>query len=76
MTWVASVALFAYAGHWLDQSWATSPWLLVVGAVLGTVGGFIHFLSAVAPDMLPFGRDGRAQSDDAPPSDADQDDSR
>ena len=22
-------------GHWLDQRWGTSPWLLIVGAGLG-----------------------------------------
>ena len=58
LTWVVSVALFAYGGYWLDGWLATLPLFLVVGSVLGAVGGFIHFLSHVAPEMLPFGKKG------------------
>ena len=33
----------------------TSAFLLV-GAVIGMVGGFIHFLATLAPEMLPFSK--------------------
>ena len=56
LTWSVSVALLAWLGSLLDEALASSPWFLLVGALLGAVGGFIHFLARVAPDMLPFGR--------------------
>ena len=33
------VALFAFAGSWLDQKFHTQPWLTIGGAFLGMVGG-------------------------------------
>ncbi len=43
-TLVTSVAGFALLGHWLDGKLGLrNPWLTVVGAVLGMVGGFISF---------------------------------
>lgn len=72
LTWTVSVALLAYLGNVLDGELATSPVFLLVGAVLGAVGGFIHFLSRVAPDMLPFGPKGES-AEPGPPSDSDSD---
>jgi ATP synthase protein I len=41
---VAAVGAFSWAGWWLDGKLGhRTPWLLVVGAVLGMVGGFISF---------------------------------
>lgn len=41
---VAAVGAFSWAGWWLDGKLGHEvPWLLVVGAVLGMVGGFISF---------------------------------
>ncbi len=41
---VASVGLFAAGGWWLDRKLGhETPWLLIVGAVLGMIGGFISF---------------------------------
>lgn len=31
------IAVPALGGYWLDRQWGTSPWLLVVGAVLGII---------------------------------------
>jgi F0F1-type ATP synthase assembly protein I len=61
MTWVVSVALLAYLGHLLDGAVGSSPLFLVVGALAGAAGGFLHFLSRVAPELLPFGRGRGAQ---------------
>lgn len=41
---VAAVGVFAWAGWWLDGKLEhETPWLLIVGAVLGMIGGFISF---------------------------------
>lgn len=45
---VASVGVFAGLGYWVDQKLGhKTPWLLVVGSVLGMVGGFISFFRTV-----------------------------
>ena len=62
LTWVVSVALLAYGGLLLDRRLGTLPLFVVVGALAGAGGGFIHFLSRVAPEMLPFGRKGDSDS--------------
>ena len=56
MTLVVVVGLFAWGGYLLDNWLATSPLFVVVGTLAGGVGGFLHFLHHVAPDLLPFGR--------------------
>ncbi|MDA0375562.1 MAG: AtpZ/AtpI family protein, partial [Planctomycetota bacterium] len=58
-----------------DGALGSSPILMVVGVLMGLVGGFLHVLRVLAPDLLPFAkrlpaaeRDGtadRAQSADA-----------
>lgn len=45
---VASVGVFAGVGYWLDQKLEHEvPWLFIVGAVVGMVGGFISFFKTV-----------------------------
>lgn len=47
-TLVASVGVFAGIGYWLDQKLEHQvPWMLLVGAGLGMVGGFISFFRTV-----------------------------
>jgi len=41
------VGLGAWGGLWLDERWGTSPWMTVVGVVLGSVAGFIELLREV-----------------------------
>ncbi|MBI3541339.1 MAG: AtpZ/AtpI family protein [Deltaproteobacteria bacterium] len=31
-------------GGWLDKKWGTTPWLSVVGLVIGSVGGFYNLI--------------------------------
>jgi F0F1-type ATP synthase assembly protein I len=45
---VAAVGGFALAGYWADGKLGhTTPWLLIVGAVLGMIGGFVSFFKTV-----------------------------
>jgi ATP synthase protein I len=38
-----AVILFFFIGRWLDGVFGTSPWLMIVGLLLGTIGGFVQF---------------------------------
>lgn len=40
----AAVASMAGVGWLLDRWFATSPWLLIVGLILGAVAGFYQFV--------------------------------
>ncbi len=45
---VASVGIFAGLGYWGDRKLGhQTPWLLLVGAAVGMVGGFIGFFRTV-----------------------------
>lgn len=56
LTLAASVGLFAYAGLWLDARFGTKPWLLLLCVVCGIVGGILHLIRVLAPELWPFGR--------------------
>lgn len=43
----AVISLFALAGYWLDDRMGSSPWLLLLGVLLGFVGGTISLVKAV-----------------------------
>lgn len=45
----ATLLLFVGAGIWLDGKLGTSPWLLIVGVLLGGTGAFYAILRAVPP---------------------------
>ncbi len=68
LTMAVAVGLFSYGGHLLDQKLSTSPAFLLTGLVLGAVGGFLHLVNLVAPDLLPFRKKPR---DREPPEDPD-----
>jgi len=42
-----TILVFLFLGRWLDQQWGTSPWLLISGAALGLILGFIHMISTL-----------------------------
>jgi F0F1-type ATP synthase assembly protein I len=45
---VAAVGVFAGLGWWLDQQLEhETPWLFIVGALVGMAGGFISFFKTV-----------------------------
>lgn len=54
MTAAVAVALFAWGGMKLDQRWDTQPWMLLLGASLGGLGGFLYMLKELSPDLLPW----------------------
>jgi F0F1-type ATP synthase assembly protein I len=39
-----AIAGFAAIGYWIDQWYATEPWGLLVGVVLGLVGGLYNLV--------------------------------
>jgi ATP synthase protein I len=56
LTLAVSVGLFAYGGLWLDARFGTKPWLLLLCVVCGIVGGILHLIRVLAPEMWPFGK--------------------
>lgn len=34
-------------GNWLDKKWGSSPWLALVGLLLGSIGGFYNLIRVV-----------------------------
>lgn len=47
MTFVVAIGAGAWGGAWLDTRYATSPWWLLTGALVGIAVGFYHFLAVV-----------------------------
>ena len=47
-TLVTSLLVFMALGYWLDKKWGhTTPWLLLAGAGVGMIGGFVSFFRTV-----------------------------
>lgn len=42
-----AVVGFFFLGRWLDDVFETAPWLMIIGLMLGTAGGFISFFRSV-----------------------------
>jgi F0F1-type ATP synthase assembly protein I len=42
-----AVVAFFFLGRWLDSVFDTAPWLMVIGLLIGTVGGFMSFFRSV-----------------------------
>ena len=42
----AAVGGFALLGYWIDRHYDSSPWGLLVGALLGLIGGFYNLIKA------------------------------
>ncbi|MFO1051912.1 MAG: AtpZ/AtpI family protein [Planctomycetota bacterium] len=56
LTLAVSVSLFCWGGYRLDLSLDSSPLFLILGAALGLLGGFLHLMRVLAPDIRLFGR--------------------
>jgi F0F1-type ATP synthase assembly protein I len=46
-----SIVLFTLGGVWLDSKFATSPWLTLLGVLVGAVGGFMALYTRIAADV-------------------------
>ncbi len=42
----AAIVVFFFVGRWLDEKFDTSPWLALLGAAVGIVGGMIKFIKS------------------------------
>ena len=62
MNYGLTILVFTGLGWWLDGHFETSPWLIIVGSLLGAVGAFVSLLKKVPPVA------GRPSSKDDPPS--------
>lgn len=49
--------VFLFIGHYLDGRYGTEPWLMILGAVLGFVGGFYSLFRTLS--RLPRPGQGR-----------------
>ncbi len=56
MSFGVVILVFSLAGYWLDGRFGTAPLLLLVGAGVGGVGGFISLVETVSPGTLFKGR--------------------
>ncbi|MCU0865817.1 MAG: AtpZ/AtpI family protein [Planctomycetes bacterium] len=56
LTLAVSVVLSAYGGLWLDARFGTKPWLLLLCVGFGIVGGILHLIRVLAPELWPFGK--------------------
>ena len=43
----AAVVAGLFIGQWVDQKLHTTPWLTVLGLILGSVGGFYNFIRII-----------------------------
>ena len=66
----ASVVVLALLGWWVDRSFGTAPWGLLIGALIGIVGGMYNMvrsaLEATHPPGGEGGSDGGAERVDDP----------
>ena len=53
---IMPAVLLLLGGRWLDTRLGTDPWLMITGAVLGFIAGFVNFFRRVLPRGGPEGR--------------------
>jgi F0F1-type ATP synthase assembly protein I len=59
----AAIGLCAYAGQWLDSKFDTTPWLTMVGVLLGCVAGFMNMLKILNLQKAQAGDNDERKSD-------------
>ena len=63
LEFAVAILLGVFAGQWLDRRWGTSPWLVVIGAMLGAGAGFYKLYRDMVDSQRRPGADDA--SDDA-----------
>ena len=51
MVLVGCIVLGYFLGSSLDRWWGTSPWMVVVGVLLGTAAGFVQLFRTVSRNL-------------------------
>jgi F0F1-type ATP synthase assembly protein I len=65
LQFAASLGLFGVLGWWLDRRLSTSPWLFILGMLVGAALAFVSLLRAV-----PSTQRGKKRSGIPPPGNA------
>jgi F0F1-type ATP synthase assembly protein I len=47
LQYAATIGVLGALGYWADQSFGATPWLMIVGIILGSVGGFVSIIKKV-----------------------------
>jgi F0F1-type ATP synthase assembly protein I len=66
LEFAGAIAGFALLGYWIDRRFATSPWGLAVGVVLGMVGGLYNLVR----ESFQATREAREEDQAAPSTDS------
>lgn len=48
---VACIVIGYFLGAWLDRKLGTSPWMVVIGVLLGTAAGFLELFRTVSRSL-------------------------
>ena len=51
LTYVVPISGVALGGYWLDSRLGTTPWFLLMGALVGITAGFYHFFLNRSPKV-------------------------
>lgn len=43
----AAIVMMFFAGRWVDGKLGTSPWMMLLGILLGATAGLVHFFRTV-----------------------------
>lgn len=54
----AAVGFLSFLGWWIDGRFATAPWGLMIGAIVGLVAGMANLLRTALSSVDPAGRGG------------------
>lgn len=68
LTFAVTVALFAWAGTWLDRKLSSTPWCVLACTLLGVFGGGLHLIVELAPGTFGIGRRQSAEKDRLDPN--------
>ncbi len=61
----AALVVFALIGYWIDRTFGTEPWGLVIGAALGLIGGTYNLIREATSAFRSFDQNkGRKRADD------------